>query len=192
MGGKTKRRTPRVGYLCKRSCLYTLTHPKHPRDSEQGPPAGCPPPGLAGIPPGKGSGCPPARPQSSLSASSSPASPFAALAARPAHSPHSSMCGPRAHPRPKILLPHNSAARERIPVPRYTQNQPLHTHIPPATPISVALPSLTYPGSGGAEPALSPIFLYRGMRFFSLSLCRSEERTISGSVLGPGMGLSLA
>lgn len=88
-------------------------------------------------------------------------------------------------PAPQIFVPQRSAARKRVPVPRYTQNQPLHTHIPPATPISVALPSLTYPGSGGAEPSLTSRFLYQGMRFFSVSVQVRGEGAFWGC---PGTG----
>lgn len=62
IGGKTERRTPSIGCLCHRSCPYTLTQPKHSRDSEQGPPAGCPPQGWPGSPRGRAGGVPlPAR-----------------------------------------------------------------------------------------------------------------------------------
>lgn len=192
--GKKKRRTPSVRERRFVQTLLVLAHShiKAPPGQRAGAARGVSPPGLAGIPPEKGSGCPPARPQSSLSASSSPASPLAALAARPAHSSHSFV---RVHacarlpltPAPQILVPHNPAAREHVAVPPYTQNQPLHTHIPPATPISVALPSLTYPGSGGAEPSLSPIFFYQGMRFFSLCAGQSREPFL-GSSWGRGCG----
>lgn len=190
--GKTKWRNPSVTER-RRSGIDAnapvLTHShahRTPGTASRGLLRGVPT-GAGRGPPGEGPGVSPARPQSSLSASSSPASPFPALAARPAHSLHSSVRvhGPRSHARsphaPNPLSPHNSAARKRSPVPRYTQNQPLHTHIPPATPIAVALPSLTYPPSGGAEPSLSPIFSYQGMRFSSL--CAGQRRE-------PFLGLS--